>query len=123
MGNFFFAEGRILTAPLPPQHRGEIKIRPCVVLNLNSDDADFDPELIVVVACSTSFSRRNPLVIRADEVFIPADGQTQLDQPTVAVCDWVDEIRLAEVVNRLGEVDPLTLEKILDKVLEYFGEG
>ncbi len=121
-GEFFFAAGRILTAPIPPQHRGETKTRPCVVLNLNSEDEDFDPNLVIVVACSTSFSRRHPPVIHSHEVLIPADGQTLLEKPTVAVCDWVDEIRLSEIASRLGEVDPETLEEIIDKVLSCYSD-
>lgn len=116
---YFYADGQIVRARVtPPNNQGEIKVRPCVVINLDSDDPDFDPDIVVVVACSSKYSRRVPPVPTADEIPIPVDQNTQLDKPSAAVCFWVREIKKSDVVEVLGIIEPQLFLAIRAKVLD-----
>ena len=95
-----------------PGNRGDGKRRPMVILTNRMDVARTGRAFVVI--CSTSFEEP----IKANEVLLPskADGKcgTGLTEPTVAVCDWTDNISIAGIRTQdVGGVLPVDLVKTI----------
>jgi hypothetical protein len=73
----------------------------------------------VVVAITSTF--QEPL--RDAEVRLPfhprGEGRVGLKRPTVAVCDWLIELRKDQVLQEVGSLPTTILVEIIDKTRSY----
>lgn len=106
-------QGRIVWLKLGP--RGGYKERPAVIL---TSDSDLDPAEPFHVAVGSS---RISSPLAPNEVLLPTGSKsrhplTKLKQPTVIVCDWIEEVRSSDVLQWGGEAPPTALLEILSKL-------
>ena len=107
-------QGSIIWATVADQAGRNPKCRPAVVVTptheISADDT------FVVVAATGTFS--NPLPDNRVELPWQAGGHpaTGLYKRCVAVCDWLAELNVADVVSVGCVVPPAVLNRILDKL-------
>jgi hypothetical protein len=113
------ARGRIVWVRLGP--RGDYKKRPAVVL---SDVHDTRPDTIIrIMGGTTDFTKP----IRDVEVLLPfypppkRHPLTKLRKETIVVCDWIDEVKVADILQFGGFVPGKVLFQMLDKMKQVFG--
>lgn len=104
-------QGRIIAA-IPPSGRGQDKIRPMVIGTDRKTIATLGRFTVIVL--STKFS----LPLRPVEIFVPIDDRTRnitkLRKECVAVCNWIEELSVAEIVeDRGGWMPPSLVEQII----------
>jgi mRNA-degrading endonuclease toxin of MazEF toxin-antitoxin module len=93
-------QGRIIWASVPRPDGSPGKPRTAVIVTATAEINDTDP--FVVVAITSAF--QEPL--RDAEVRLPfhpqGGGRIGLKRPTVAVCDWLVELRKSQVLQEVG---------------------
>ncbi len=96
-----------------PGGRGDGKVRPMIVATGRRDL--LRNRRFTAVVCSTDFDHP----VRGDEVLLPfkLDGrcETELRQPTVAVCNWRANLSVAEVADVGGFVKGEILREVFAK--------
>ena len=102
---------RIVRARIGP--RGRYKPRPAIILGRVSRPDGADKYKVVV--CSHDFDREK---LADNEVRLPEGPPwphplTKLEEPTVVVVDWLEEIASTEIERQEGEIPHETLLRIL----------
>jgi len=110
-------QGRIVWANVPRPDGSHGKPRTAAIITATEEIMDTDP--FVVVAISSTF--HEPL--RDPEVRLPfhsrGEGRIGLKRPTVAVCDWLIELRKAQVLQEVGSLPTRVVIEIVEKTRSY----
>ena len=110
-------QGRIVWANVPKPDGSPGKPRTTVIITATEEINDTDP--FVVVAVTSSFLE--PL--RDSEVRLPfhpqGGGRIGLNRPTVAVCDWLTELRKPQVLQEVGSLPTAVTVEIVEKTRSY----
>jgi mRNA-degrading endonuclease toxin of MazEF toxin-antitoxin module len=110
-------QGRIVWANVSRPDGSPGKPRTAVILTATEEITDSDP--FVVVAITSTF--QEPL--RDAEVRLPfhpqGGGRVGLNRPTVAVCDWLIEIRKDQVLQEAGSLPTTVMIEIVEKTRAF----
>jgi mRNA-degrading endonuclease toxin of MazEF toxin-antitoxin module len=106
-------QGRIVWANVPRPDGSPGKPRTVVIITATEEINDTDP--FVVVAITSTFEE--PL--RDAAVRLPfhpqGGGRVGLKRPTIAVCDWLIELRQAQVLQEVGSLPSTVMIEIVEK--------
>ncbi|HEV3447135.1 MAG TPA: type II toxin-antitoxin system PemK/MazF family toxin [Gemmataceae bacterium] len=110
-------QGRIIWASVPRPDGSPGKPRTAVIVTATAEINDTDP--FVVVAITSAF--QEPL--RDAEVRLPfhpqGGGRIGPQAPTVAVCDWLVELRKSQVLQEVGSLPTILMIEIVEKTRSY----
>ncbi|HZU35074.1 MAG TPA: type II toxin-antitoxin system PemK/MazF family toxin [Gemmataceae bacterium] len=110
-------QGRILWANVPRPDGSPGKPRTVVIVTATEEISETEP--FVVVAITSTF--QEPL--REAEVRLPfhphGGGRIGLKRPTVAVCDWLVELRKAQVLQEVGSLPTTVMVEIMEKTRSF----
>ena len=89
---------------------------PHLAMALNAPDADGHFQL---VGCSTKCYTPDWLIKLPSDPNLPnGHPRTKLKKDTWAVCDWTDDVSVADVCSTKGHVPPTVYERVVDKINE-----
>lgn len=110
--------GDILYADLGVQYQGSMQggMRPVVVVSNNK--ANKNSPVITVVPLTTKIYKKRNL---PTHVFISAYKAEGLDQHSIALCEQVTALNFDRIIDHMGKVDEVTLDRITEGVQVQVG--
>lgn len=110
--------GDIVYADLGIQYQGSMQggMRPVVVISNNR--ANRYSTVLTVVPLSTRIYKKQNL---PTHVFISAYKAEGLEQHSIALCEQVTALNYEQIIEYMGKVDEVTLEKLTEAVQVQIG--